>query len=123
MIAELSWAVAGFLALVAVMAVAASFKPALTEPTQIAMKTAHAAAMVVVLVDVISLLRGHEVGSLYTHIGYMVAIALLPVVLLNRFPETDEDGNELPVDPPHPIVIAVTAVAMCVLVVRLHQTW
>lgn len=123
MIAELSWAVAGFLALVAVGAVLAAIKPVLAGPVRIAMKTAHAAACVVVLVDAITLLRGHDVDSMYTHVGYMVAIVLLPVVLLNRFPETDEDGNELPVEPPHPIVIAVTAVAMCVLVIRLHLTW
>lgn len=123
MIAELSWAVAGFLGFVALFAVLAAVRPALAEPARIAMKTAHAAACVVVLVDAITLLRGHDVDSMYTHIGYMVAIALLPVVLLNRFPETDEDGNELPVEPPHPVVIAVTAVALCVLVVRLHQTW
>lgn len=123
MSAELSGAVTGFLAFVAVLAVLAAFLPALAEPARIAMKTAHAAAVVVVLVDAVSLLQGHEVGSMYTHVGYMVAIALLPVLLLNRFPETDEDGQELPVEPAHPIVVAVTAVAMCVLVIRLYQTW
>lgn len=105
------------------MAVVASFKPALAESTRIAMKTAHAVAAVLVLIDAISLLQGHEVSSMYTHIGYMVAIVLLPVLLLNRFPESDEDGNELPVEPPHPAVVAVTAVAMGVLVVRLWMTW
>lgn len=109
--------------LVAILALVAIWKPAVGEPARIAMKTGHAAALVVVLVDVITLLRGHEVDSMFTHIGYLVAIAGLPLILLNRFPETDEEGNEVPVEPPHPVVVAICAVAMSVLVVRLHQTW
>lgn len=123
MTAELSYAVAGFLALVAVLALVAAVRPPLAESARIAMKTGHAAAIVVVLVDLVTLLRGHEVDSRFTHIGYMVAIALVPVLLLNRVPEKDEEGNDLPVEPPHPGVVAVCAVAVCVLVVRLHQTW
>lgn len=124
----LSYAVAGFLGLVAVLALVALRLPGLDPVVRRFMVAAHGATAVVVLLDVITLLQGHEVESPVTHIGYAVAAVGLPVILLNRRPlvedEALEDGEE-PVEPelPHLGVVAVTAAAMVVLVVRLQLTW
>ncbi len=120
---SLSYAVAGLLACVAVLAVVAVPLVNLRPVAGIAMKTGHAAAVLVVLVDVIGLLRGHEVGSMLTHVGYAVAIVGLPFLLLNTEPDVGEDGEPQPAEPPHPVVVAVTALAMAVLVWRLQITW
>jgi len=120
---SLSYAVAGLLACVAVLALVAIKVPSLRTALGIAMRTGHAAAALVVLVDLVGVLRGHEVDSMLTHGGYMVATVGLPFLLLNRVPETDADGHELPVEPPHPGVVAVCAIAMAVLVWRLQLTW
>jgi hypothetical protein len=128
----LSYAVAGFLGLVALLALAALRLHGLDPVVRRFMVAAHGATALVVLLDVITLLRGHEVESPVTHIGYAVAAVGLPVILLNRRPlDDDEDAGaaraegEEPAEPeqPHLGVVAVTAAAMVVLVVRLQLTW
>ncbi|WP_162599855.1 hypothetical protein [Nocardioides solisilvae] len=138
----LSYAVAGFLGLVTVLALVALRLPGLDPVVRRFMVAAHGATAVVVLLDVVTLLRGHEVESPVTHIGYAVAAVGLPVILLNRRPLLDEDeglergeesGEEsgdgaepaesAEPDLPHLGVVAVTAAAMVVLVVRLQLTW
>lgn len=127
----LTYAVAAFLAVVAVLALVALKKPVLEPIVRQAMKVAHGATAVVVALDAVKLLQGHEVGNQVTHIGYMVAAVGLPVVLLNnQRPEYDEEGNAVLDDdgqpvlapPPHLGVVAICATAMVVLVVRLQQT-
>ena len=85
----------------------------------------------VVALDAIKLLQGHEVANRVTHIGYMVAAVGLPVVLLNQGrPEVDEkgkvvvedDGEPVLAPPSHLGVVAICATAMVVMVVRLQQT-
>lgn len=126
----LTYAVAVLLGVVALLALIALAKPALDPITRIAMKIAHAATAVVVLLDGILLLQGHEVGNMFTHVGYMVAAVGLPLVLLNQRPEVDEKGRpvldeegEPVITPPaHLAVVVICAVAMLVLVVRLQVT-
>lgn len=126
----LTYAVAAFLGVVAVLALVALARPALDPVARKAMQVAHGATALVVLLEVISLLRGDEVRADVTHIGYMVASVGLPVVLLNRRGEVDEkgrpvlddEGNQVQAPPPHLGVVAVCAIAMCVLVVRLQVT-
>lgn len=127
----LSYAVAAFLAVVAVLALVALKKRALDPVVRQAMRVAHGATAVVVVLDAVKLLQGHEVGNQVTHIGYMVAAVGLPVVLLNQGrPEVDEkgkvivddDGEPVLAPPSHLGVVAVCAAAMVVLVVRLQLT-
>ena len=131
----LSYGVAAFLGLIAVLALVALKLPGLDPVVRRFMIAGQGATAVVVLLDVLSLLRGHEVESPVTHIGYAVAAVGLPVILLKR-PDMqvpgDTDGGTAgegePQDveepaPPHLGVVALTAAAMVVLVVRLQQTW
>lgn len=126
----LTFAVAAFLGLVAVLALVALRQPSLDPFVRHAMKAAHAATAVVVALDAIKLLQGHEVGNMVTHVGYMVASVGLPVILLSQRGETDEEGNpvlddegnQVEAPPPHLAVVAICAVAMLVLVVRLQLT-
>ncbi|QCX26764.1 hypothetical protein [Nocardioides jishulii] len=126
----LTYAVAAFLGLVAVLALVALKQPALEPFARQGMRAAHGATAVVVALDAILLLQGHEVGNMVTHVGYMVASLGLPVILLGSRAEVDEDGNAVldeegnPVasPPPHLAVVAICAVAMLVLVLRLQFT-
>ncbi|MBE7323837.1 hypothetical protein IEQ44_04135 [Nocardioides sp. Y6] len=127
----LTYAVAAYLALVAVLALVGLRRPSLDPVARQAMKIGHGATALVVALDAVKLLQGHEVANQVTHIGYMVAAVGLPVILLNQQrPEFDDEGNALrdeagePVmtPPPHLAVVAICAVAMVVLVVRLQQT-
>lgn len=126
----LSFAVAGYLGLVALLALAGIAAPRLEHPARIAMKAGQLLTLLVVVLDVATLLQGHEVDSLVTHVGYAVAAVALPVVLLTRHPaqpdaegDDGEAGEAAPVEPPHLAVVAITAVAVAVLVARLQQTW
>lgn len=116
-----SYAVAGYLALVALLALAGLRAPGLAPVARAGMRVGQLATLVVVLLDVITLLQGHEVDSMVTHVGYAIAAVGLPVILLTRRPEEGQDPAE--VEPPHLGVLAVTAAAMVVMVVRLQQTW
>lgn len=116
-----SFAVAGYLALVAVLALVALKAPGLDPVARAGMRVGQLATLVVVLLDAVTLLQGHEVDTMVTHVGYAVAAVGLPVILLTRRPEEGEDPAE--VEPPHLGVVAVTAAAMVVMVVRLQQTW
>ncbi|GGD15193.1 hypothetical protein [Nocardioides daphniae] len=126
----LTYAVAAFLGLVAVLALVALKQPSLEPFVRRAMRAAHAATAAVVALDAIKLMQGHEVDNMVTHVGYMVASVGLPVILLSQRGEFDEEGNAVlddegnPVDspPPHLAVVAICATAMLVLVVRLQLT-
>lgn len=126
----LTYAVAAFLGLVAVLALVALARPELDQVARKAMQVGHAATALVVLLEVVALLRGDDVRSDVTHVGYMVAAVGLPVVLLNRRgevdekgrPVLDEEGHQVQASPPHLAVVAVCAVAVSVLVVRLQVT-
>lgn len=126
----LTYAVAVLLGLIALFALIALSKPDLDPFARTAMKIGHAATAVVVALDGIKLLQGHEVGNMVTHVGYMVAAVGLPLVLLNQRgevdekgrPVQDEDGERVIGPPPHLGVVAVCAVAMAVLVWRLQVT-
>lgn len=127
----LTYAVAAFLGLVAVLALVALKQPSLEPFARQGMRAAHAATAVVVALDAILLLQGEEVGNMVTHVGYMVAAVGLPVILLSsqrtEFDEEgntilDEHGDALVSPPPHLAVVAICAVAMLVLVVRLQVT-
>ncbi|WP_104107573.1 hypothetical protein [Nocardioides sp. 616] len=137
----LTYAVAAYLGLVAVVSLVGIGVGSLAPVARTAMRVGQLATVVVVVLDLVTLLQGHEVGSLVTHVGYAVAALGLPAVLLSRRAEDPaEDGAEdLAEDPakegaapvedvpqhadPHLAVLAVTAVALCVLVTRLQQTW
>lgn len=122
----LSYAVAAYLGVVAVLALVALKAPGLDPIARTAMRVGQLGAAVVVGLDLLTLAQGHEVDSPVTHIGYAVAILGLPAILLTRRPdpdEVDEEGTPVEPDPPHLAVVTVTAVAMVVLVVRLQQTW
>ncbi|WP_162598569.1 hypothetical protein [Nocardioides gilvus] len=126
----LTYAVAALLGLLAILALVAIAKPSLDRPARLAMKGLHGATAFVVALDAVMLLQGHEVDNNVTHIGYMVAAVGLPVILLNQRGEVDEkgkpvlddEGNQVPAPPPHLGVVAVCALAMAVLVVRLQMT-
>ena len=124
----LTYVVAVLLAAVAVLALVALQKPELDRPARLAMKGAHGATVVVVVLAAIDLLTGYEPKNMITYVGYMIASAGLPVILLNQRGEVDEkgkpvldaDGNQVQAPPPHLAVLAVCAVAMVVLLVRLQ---
>lgn len=124
----LTYAVAVLLAAVAVLALVALKKPELDGPARLAMKGGHGATLVVVVLAAIDLLTGYEPKNMITYVGYMVASAGLPVILLNQRGEIDEkgkpvlddDGNQVQAPPPHLAVLAVCAVAMVVLLIRLQ---
>lgn len=126
----LTYAVAVLLGVLAVLALVAIAQPALDRPVRLAMRGLHGATAFVVALDAITLLQGHEVDNKVTHIGYMVAAVGLPVILLNQRGEVDEkgkpvlddDGNQVQAPPPHLGVVAICAVAMAVLLVRLQVT-
>lgn len=126
----LTYAVAVLLGLIALLALIALSKSELDPFARTAMKVGHAATAVVVALDGIKLLQGHEVGNMVTHVGYMVAAVGLPVVLLNQRgevdekgrPVLDEEGEQVKAPPPHMGVVAVCAIAMVVLVWRLQVT-
>jgi len=126
----LTYAVAAFLGVVAVLALVGLARPALDQVVRKAMQVGHAATALVVLLEVVALLRGDDVRNDVTHIGYMVASVGLPVVLLNRRgevdekgrPVLDEEGNQVQSPPPHLAVVAVCAIAVSVLVIRLQVT-
>lgn len=110
------------LLVIAVLAVAAAASPQLAPLEPIArhgMTVAHAASGIVVAGAVIGLLKGHDPDALWITVGYAVAAVGVPALLLNRQP--DESGE--PAEPPHLYVVAVTAVTVLVLVLRLQQTW
>lgn len=121
MSATVSYTVAGYLGFVAVLALLALKSPALDPVARSGMRVGQLGALVVVVLDAFSLLGGHQVDSPVTHIGYAVAAVGLPVILLTRRPDEGQDPAE--VEPPHLGVIAVTAAAMVVMLVRLQQTW
>lgn len=121
MSATVSYTVAGYLAFVAVLALLALRVPSLEPVARSGMRVGQLGTFVVVLLDAFTLLQGHEVESPVTHIGYAVAAIGLPVVLLARRPDAGQDPAE--VEPPHLGVVAVTAAAMVVLLVRLQLTW
>lgn len=124
----LTYTVALLLAAVAVLALVALAKPKLDGPARLAMRGAHGATLVVVVLAGIDLLTGYEPKNMVTYVGYMVASAGLPVILLNQRGEIDEkgkpvlddEGNQVQAPPPHLAVLAVCAVAMVVLLVRLQ---
>ena len=124
----LSYVVAVLLGLVAVIALLALKKPELDGPARLAMKVGHGATLLVVALAAVDLLRGYEPGNMVTYVGYMVASAGLPVILLNQRGEVDEkgrpvlddEGNQVKAPPPHLAVIAICAIAMTVLVIRLQ---
>lgn len=120
----LSYAVAGCLGVVALLALGGIVAPRLERPARLAMRGGQLLTLLVVLLDVVTLLQGHEVDSQLTHVGYAVAAVGLPAVLLTRHavePEGEEEAA--PAEPPHLAVVAITALAVAVLVVRLQQTW
>ena len=127
----LTYTVAALLGVVALLALVALSQPALDRPARLAMKGMHGASAFVVALDAITLLRGHEVDTMVTHVGYMVACVGLPIILLTQRGEVDEKGqpirdemgSQVVAPPPHLAVVAICAVAMCVLVVRLQMTW
>lgn len=121
MSATVSYTVAGYLAFVAVLALLALRSPSLEPVARSGMKVGQMGTFIVVLLDALTLLQGHEVDSPITHIGYAVAAIGLPVILLSRRPEEGQEPSE--VEPAHLGVVAVTAAAMVVMVVRLQQTW
>lgn len=115
----LSLAVALFLGVVAVLAVIGILTARVEPLARLAMKVGQLATLVVVALDVVTMLQGHEPPDRTTHIGYAVAAVGLPVLLLTRHAE---EGEEEP-PKPHLGVVAVTAAAVAVLVLRLQQTW
>ncbi|MFC6152612.1 hypothetical protein [Nocardioides yefusunii] len=124
----LTYAVAALLGVVAVLALVALKKPELDGPARLAMKGAHGATVLVVVLAAIELLQGYEPKNMVTYVGYMVASAGLPLILLNQRGEIDEkgkpvldaDGHPVQAPPPHLAVLTVCAIAMVVLVVRLQ---
>lgn len=107
---------------IAVLAATAAAAPAMAplEPiARLGMKVAQVATAVLALVAGLSLLQGHESDATWISAGYAIAAVGVPLLLLNRQP--DEDGE--PVEPPSLWVIAIAAVTMAVLLLRLQQTW
>ncbi|WP_203338223.1 hypothetical protein [Nocardioides limicola] len=118
MFPTLTFTIALFLAAVAVLSLLALAVPAVEEFARMAMRVGQLAVVAVVALDVVMLLQGHQPPERTTHIGYAVAAVGLPVLLLSRRPEAEGE----PAPKPHLAVVAVTAAATCVMLVRLQQT-
>ncbi|KRF20525.1 hypothetical protein ASG90_18205 [Nocardioides sp. Soil797] len=110
------------LLVIAVLALAAAASPQFAPLEPIArhgMTVAQVATGIVVLGAVIGLLKGHDPDALWITVGYAVAALGVPVLLLNQQP--NESGEAI--EPPSLYVVAVAAVTVLVLVLRLQQTW
>lgn len=110
------------LLVIAVLAISAAVSPQLAPLEPIArhgMTVAQFTTGIVVLGAVIGLLQGHDPDELWITVGYAVAALGVPVLLLNQQP--NESGEA--VEPPSLYVVAVAAVTVLVLVLRLQQTW
>ncbi|HEY9564370.1 MAG TPA: hypothetical protein VIR30_11430 [Nocardioides sp.] len=114
--------VASYAGVIAILAAAVASTSALQpmEPlVRHGMKVAQVAGGLVAAVAGLNLLQGHQPDQVWISAGYAIAVVGVPFILLTRQP--DEDGE--PVEPVSLWVIAIAAITMAVLLVRLQQTW
>ncbi|MDT0202377.1 hypothetical protein [Nocardioides sp. AE5] len=110
---------AGVIAVLAVTAASSAAMAPLEPITRHGMKVAHAAGAVIALVAGLKLLQGHQPDEVWISAGYAIAVVGVPLILLTRVPDEDQEA----VEPPSLWVVAIAAVTMAVLLLRLQQTW
>lgn len=110
---------AGVIAVLAAASASSSAMAPLEPIARMGMKVAQGATALLAAVAGLMLLRGHQPDEVWISLGYAIAAVGVPFLLLTRQP--DESGE--PVEPPSLWVIAIAALAMGVLLIRLQQTW
>ncbi|NYG59454.1 hypothetical protein BJ980_002377 [Nocardioides daedukensis] len=114
--------IATYAGVIAALAASVAVTPALAQMEPLVrhgMKVAQIGGALVAVVAGLNLLKGHEPDQLWISVGYAVAVVGVPFLLLTRQP--DENGE--PVEPASPWVVAIAAITMAVLLIRLQQTW
>ena len=119
----LSGVVVGVVALVAVSAALATRVPSLDRPVRVAVVAVEALVAFVVVADLGLVLRADAAdrpSSMLTHVGYAVAaVGLLPLLAWRRPPVDDPEAE---VEPASLWVVVIALVAVAICVVRLAQT-
>jgi hypothetical protein len=118
-------AVVVYLGVVAVLAAAGAGGVPVERVARIGLLVGQVGVGLVVAADLISLGRGHRPDELITHLGYAAAaVGITPLLLGQRFAEEGEEGEEGEERRSPPLLlVALAAVVMGVVVLRLGQTW
>jgi hypothetical protein len=104
-----------YLALVACVGVLAAAGVPCVTAVRAGVVLAEVVLVVQLLVDTVTLLRGHRPAETATHLGYAaVSVILFPILAIR--------GLRDPARSDH-LVTAVTAVVAVVVSVRMHATW
>ena len=112
-------AVVVYLGVVAVLAAAGAGGVRVERIARIGLLVGQVGVGFVVAADLISLGRGHRPDELVTHLGYAVAaVGITPLLLGQRFTEEGEERRSPPL-----LLVALAAVVMGIVVLRLGQTW
>ena len=108
-----------YLGIVAVLAAAGAGGLPVERVARIGLLVGQACVGLVVAGDLISLGRGHRPDELVTHLGYAAAaVGITPLLLGQRFTEEGEERRSPPL-----LLVALAAVVMGIVVLRLEQTW
>ncbi len=117
----LSIALVVYLGIVAVVAAAGAGGLPVERVARVGLLVGQVCVGLVVAADLISLGRGHRPDELITHLGYAAAaIGITPLLLGQRFAQEGEEEERR--DPPL-VLVALAAVVMGIVVLRLEQTW
>lgn len=119
MTVQLLVVVAGYLAVVTVLAAAAAIGLPCVPAVRTGLLVAQVLLVVQAAVDAVTLLRGHRPADLPTHVGYLLtSVALLPLLIARpgRTPQAAMPRSQ------HAVAALACAVTG-VVVVRLHLTW
>jgi hypothetical protein len=112
-------AVVVYLGVVAVLAAAGAGGLPVERIARIGLLVGQVGVGLLVAADLISLGRGHRPDELTTHLGYAAAaVGITPLLLGQRFTEEGEEPRNPPL-----VLVALAAVVMGIVVVRLEQTW
>jgi hypothetical protein len=112
-------AVVVYLGVVAVLAAAGAGGLPVERGARIGLLIGQVGVGLLVAADLISLGRGHRPDELTTHLGYAVAaVGITPLLLGQRFTEEGQERRRPPL-----LLVALAAVVMGIVVVRLEQTW
>jgi hypothetical protein len=108
-----------YLGIVAVLAAAGAGGLPVERVARIGLLVGQVCVGLVVAADLISLGRGHRPDELVTHLGYAAAaIGITPLLLGQRFAQEGEERRSPPL-----VLVALAAVVMGIVVLRLEQTW
>ena len=112
-------AVVVYLGLVAVIAAAGAAGLPVERVVRTGILVGQGCVGLLVVADLITLGRGHRPGELVTHLGYAAAaVGITPLLLGQRFTQEGEERRSPPL-----VLVALAAVVMGIVVVRLEQTW